>query len=374
MTTTLWHRSGDRQLKKVALAAAPGAKVQFYAGGTTTPLTTYTDAGASAPHNTASLVTDGNGMWPMIFVPYGSYDYRILDSDDTIINTATNVPNPAPVDPTSTDPNALMQTGDMIFSPAAVSRAGFVRANGNTIGSGASSATERANDDAETLFTWLWDNLADARAAVSGGRGGTAAADWSANKTIATPDLRASSPLGLDDMGAGVASRLGSAPFANGNATTGGSVAGGTTQVMVEANLPAHTHGVGTFVIVAAGNHNHSDGTLSAAAGGQHSHSLSDPGHSHTVTDFRTNITTNDGGGAARGVIADGAQTGFTSAAAGTGITVNESNTHTHDVIGTTGTDGSHTHSMSGETASVGSATAINIVQRSILGTWLLKL
>jgi len=374
MTTTLWARSGDRQSKKVAWGPAPGAKVQFYVGGTTTQKTVYTDAGASTPHNTASLVTDGNGLWPMIFVPYGSYDYRILDSDDTIITAATNVPNPAPVDPTATDPNALMQTGDMIFSPAALSRAGFVRANGNTIGSGASSATERANDDAEALFTWLWDNLANDQAAVSGGRGGTAAADWSANKTIATPDLRGSCPLGLDDMGASASSRLASAPFANGNATTGGSVVGANTVAIEVANLPPHTHGVGTLVMDTLGAHTHPVSGTTASAG-FHNHAVTDPPHAHTTNDYRTPTTVDsNGGGSTSNVVSTNSLTGVGSLAASTGISIQNNGSHTHTMSGTASSAGDHTHTISGSTASVGSGTAINIVASAILGTWLLKL
>lgn len=372
MTTTLWARSGDRQLKKVAFAAAPGAKVQFFAGGTTTPLTTYTDAAASTPHNTASLVTDGNGLWPIIFVPYGSYDFRILDADSTIITTATNVPNPAPIDPTTTDPNALMQTGDMIFSPAVVTRAGFVRANGGSIGSGASSGTERANDDAEALFTWLHNNLADAQAAVSGGRGASAAADWSANKVIVLPDLRGSGPLGLDDMGAGVASRLVTASFTNGDATTGGSVVGSNTVSLIEANLPAHVHAAGNIVSDAAGGHFHTEGTLATGAVGGHTHSVTDPGHIHNFSVFAgsTNVSVS-AGATVQNVQATTLQN---TNLASTGISIVAVGDHSHPISGSTSTVEDHTHTTSGNSASAGSGTATSILQRSVLGTWLLKL
>lgn len=383
MTTILWPRSGDRQLKKVALAAASGAKVQFFSGGTTTPLTTYTDAGASTPHNAASLVTDGNGMWPNVFIPYGSFDYRILDSDDTIITTATEVPNPAPVDPTATDPNALMQTGDMLFSPAAVTRAGFVRANGNTIGSGASSATERANNDAETLFTWLWDNLADAQAAVSGGRGGTAAADWSANKTIATPDLRASAPIGLDDMGASAASRFASASFAHGNATTGGSVVGANTVTLVEGNLPAHTHAGGSLIAASSGSeHSHASGSLTGDSGGNHTHSgttsTQSANHGHSLT-----AASGASSGTAQSGVDVNVLTSLTVGAINTGlestththtISIASSGAHSHTISGSTASDGTHQHSVTGTSGSTGSGTGANIVSRAVLGTWLLKL
>lgn len=377
MTTTLWQKSGDRQLKKVAFAAAVGAKVHYFVGGTTTPLTTYTDAAANTPHNTASLVTDGNGQWPMIFVPYGAFDYRILDSDNTIITTATNVPNPAPIDPTTTDPNALMQTGDMIFSPAAATRAGFVRSNGNTIGSGASSGTERANDDAEALFAWIWNNTTNDQAAVTGGRGASAAADWSANKTIATLDFRGSSPIGLDDMGASAASRFDSTPFTNGNATAGGAVTGSNTVTLDEANLPAHVHAAGAIATDAAGAHFHGAGSILSDADGAHFHGTTDPGHTHVIQDYRTNVVVERGDSSPfpdSSVVQFGGATSFISDTNTTGITINQSSTHTHTTSGNTATSDNHTHTTSGNSASVGSGTATNIVQRSVLGTWLLKL
>jgi len=382
MTTTLWARSGDRQSKKVAWGPAPGAKVQFYAGGTTSPLTTYIDAGASTPHNTASLVTDGNGLWPMIFVPYGSYDYRILDSDNTIIATATNVPNPAPVDPTSTDPNSLMQTGDIIFSPAAVTRAGFVRANGSTIGSGASSATERANDDTEALFIWLWDNLANDQAVVSGGRGGAAAADWSANKTITLPDLRGSSSLGLDDMGAGAASRLTSAPFANGNATTGGSVVGSNTVTLLETNLPSVAPGLGTLTVDAGGGHAH-DHTITVLSSGQHNHAVTDPGHVHSISAHgsiliqsgSTMSTPGSGPNQLPSTSTYGASnpSGNVSSAA-TNISIQNNGSHNHGLSGSITTVADHSHTISGTLANLGSDTPTSVVNRSVLGTFLIKL
>jgi len=67
---------------------------------------------------------------------------------------------------------------------------GWVRLNGKTLGNAASGATERADADTAALFAYLWNNLADAQAAVSGGRTGSAAADYALNKTIALPSAR----------------------------------------------------------------------------------------------------------------------------------------------------------------------------------------
>jgi microcystin-dependent protein len=70
-----------------------------------------------------------------------------------------------------------------------------------TIGNAISGATNRANADTLNLFTLLWNSWANALAPVSGGRGGSAATDFAANKTIAIPDLRGCVIAGLDNMG-----------------------------------------------------------------------------------------------------------------------------------------------------------------------------
>jgi|SRR5882757_243621 len=99
---------------------------------------------------------------------------------------------------------------------------GYVFANGTTIGSAASAATGRANVDTLPLYTLLWNSWANGQAAVSGGRGANAAADFAANKTIALPDLRGMIVAGMDTNG-GVASadRLNSMASATAGATGG---------------------------------------------------------------------------------------------------------------------------------------------------------
>jgi hypothetical protein len=84
-------------------------------------------------------------------------------------------------------------TGDMFEAWGTGARSGAVRANGNTIGNGASGATERANADTVNLFIYLYVN--DTSLTVSGGRtapGNTRAAaitDYNLNKTLTLPDL-----------------------------------------------------------------------------------------------------------------------------------------------------------------------------------------
>ncbi len=118
---------------------------------------------------------------------------------------------------------------------------GYVLAAGRTIGSAASSGTERANDDCYALFKMLWGSMGNTEAAVSGGRGANADADWAANKTITLPDLRGRVTAGKDNMAGTTASRLTSAGSGITGTTLG--TAGGTeTHTLTSAQMPNHSH------------------------------------------------------------------------------------------------------------------------------------
>lgn len=88
---------------------------------------------------------------------------------------------------------------------------GWLLLNGDSIGDTGSGATHTGSSYL-LLYTFLWDNLTDTNAPVSGGRGASALADWQADKTLTMPDAsgRASvmlggtafSALGKDDIGA----------------------------------------------------------------------------------------------------------------------------------------------------------------------------
>ena len=132
-------------------------------------------------------------------------------------------------------------TGSLVDYLGSTAPTGYVLASGRTIGSAASSATERANDDCYALFVLLWNSVANSEAAVSGGRGANADSDWSANKTIALPDLRGRVTAGKDNMGGTTASRLTSAGSGITGTTLG--VAGGTeTHTLTSAQMPNHSH------------------------------------------------------------------------------------------------------------------------------------
>ena len=99
----------------------------------------------------------------------------------------------------------------------------WVHANGNTMGNASSGGSERANEDCNELFVLLWDSFDDGEAAVSSGRGGSAQADFDADKTIVLPDLQGRTTFGT-----------------GGTAMTDhGDTGGGETHVLVEAELPA---------------------------------------------------------------------------------------------------------------------------------------
>jgi microcystin-dependent protein len=226
---------------------APGCKLYIIQAGTTsTPQTAYQDSGLTLPASGGSTLTcDAAGRLPQWFVADGSIKLRLTKSDGTQIFTQDNLlvvgassggGGGSPVDPTT-----VIATGDVKYRYGSGILTGFVRANGRTIGSATSGATERANSDAQTLFEYLWTT--DPNLSVSTGRGASANADWIANKQLTLPDFRGRIAISADDMGNTVAGRVTTALSAI-NGTCLGCSGGSQTKVIVTANLPslAHTH------------------------------------------------------------------------------------------------------------------------------------
>jgi microcystin-dependent protein len=159
---------------------------------------------------------------------------------------------------------------------------GFVRMNGRTIGSATSGATERANADAQALFEYLWTT--DPNLTVSSGRGGSANADWLANKTIALPDMRGCVIAGMDDMGASAASILTSTFYGASAATLGN--AGGTQSITLTlAQVPAHTH---TGTATGTTNNSTTDHTHNFSG----TTTVESNDHTHTTTGANSRILT----------------------------------------------------------------------------------
>lgn len=219
----------------------PGCKLYVIQAGTLSePQNVYQDTGLSIPAPNP-LTCDASGRLPQWFVADGNIKLRLTTKTGAQVFVQDNL---LVVGPSSgggggggaVDPTTVLQTGMFVETYGTGNLSGFVRANGRTIGSATSGATERANSDTQALFQYLWGF--DPNLTVSGGRGASAAADWAANKTIALPDLRGRIVAGLDDMGNSPASRLTSS-FFGATATTLGAT-GGFEKVTLAANqIPA---------------------------------------------------------------------------------------------------------------------------------------
>jgi microcystin-dependent protein len=225
--------------QQMSAAGAPlsGALLYIYQENSSTPVTTYSDF-TLATEQTFPIEADSAGRLPQIWVDDGSYRARLTTSagvevfDESSV-TAIGASSSSSGSSGSSSSNGF-ETGDPIWVPVTGTKSGWVRANGRTIGSGSSSATERANGDTQALFEYLWNNFSNTLCAVSGGRGANAAADFGANKTIATYDMRGRGPFGLDDMGNTAASVIAA------GTPTAISTGGAETVTIAQANLPSY--------------------------------------------------------------------------------------------------------------------------------------
>ena len=379
---SLWNRSGLIERHADDLRAA-GAKAYFFNGGTTTPLTVFQDSGEAAAHP-HPVVADAYGRWPDVFVPYiVSYDVQVKTAEGEQLTYTLRIPNPDPVDLTVTaEATSTVQTG--MIHPELINtvKAGYVRLNGRTLGNGSSSATERANADTEALFSYLWANLDDAIAAVSGGRGISAAADYAANKTIVLPSCQGALLMGLDDMGASAAGAFGSLSFNTGDELTPGSSIGVNGIALATGNLPAHSHTGSTSADTVSGttgsesaSHTH---TGIVDSGGAHSHTITitDPGHTHSYLTAGPNRINSTGAGEFIN------QTGATTGSSTTDITASSDTTGAHTHTFTSGTPSAqHTHNFTSAshshtftTDAQGSSTPFNNLGLTRLVTWYIKL
>lgn len=173
-------------------------------------------------------------------------------------------------------------TGDVKLTMKTAADAGWIMCNDGSIGKTGSAGTTRANDDCEALFKLLWNNVGNTYAPVSGGRGASAAADWSAGKTIGLTKMLGRA-LALAGNGSGLSSRA------------IGQTLGAEIHTLTIAEMPSHNHGV-------------NDPT--------HAHSVYDPGHSHSYN----TISTSNGQGSAVGTANNHYGTNTGASATGIGI------------------------------------------------------
>jgi len=299
-----------------------GAKIYWIQAGTTsTPQNAYYDTGLVSPlPNPYTLEADAR--IPFHYLADGQIKVRIVDSNGV---TRFEQDNILVIGPSSgggggggVDPTTVFVTGDVLWLPIQGTRAGWTRANGRTMGSASSGATERANADTSALFAYLWNNFSNAICPVSTGRGASAAADFAANKTITLLDWRGYVPGGLDDMGNSAASRWANVPVVSGSVTTAGSVLGEATHTLTSGEIPAHTH----------------------------PNTLNDPGHNHTV------VPTGQGSYPAQ-------PGGDSSASTATATRATSTNTTGISITNAANTGGGGEH---------------NTVQKTVLGTFFIKL
>jgi len=272
-----------------------GAQLYFYNVGTTTPQQVYADGSLSTTLD-QPIKANARGMFPAVYLnpTPGNYRVKMLDADNALIfdDDDISVPQDAdyvPPDTGDTSETLLFRTGDLKFRYDTGAHSGWVRAAGRTIGSASSGASERANSDTEDLFLHLWS--ADSTLSVSGGRGGSAAGDWAANKTITLPDMRDRVPIGLGDMGNSdanlIADTLVDASESN---TTLGATAGASTVALTTPQLPAHTHtGSGT-----TGGQSNSHSHIYPVYSGDAAGNGASDGSGSTSGTFTTNANTED--------------------------------------------------------------------------------
>lgn len=127
-----------------------------------------------------------------------------------------------------------LQTGNILPSYRNDERSGFILATEGTIGSSKSNASVRANDDTENLYMVWWTTYPNEYAPVIGGRGNTAAEDWSDNKPLTIPVIpgRLVSNSGNGD---GLPER------------TLGESTGAETHALTELEAAEHTHSTSVY-------------------------------------------------------------------------------------------------------------------------------
>ena len=157
-----------------------------------------------------------------------------LDADETVSGNKTHNGNVThngglTVNGAMDGTYAPWSTGDVKLTIKTAADTGWIMCDDGTIGDASSGATTRANADTSALFTLLWNNVSDTYAAVSGGRGASASADFAAHKTIALTKMLGRA-LALSGSGSGLTAR------------SLGQTTGEETHTDSANEMPAHSH------------------------------------------------------------------------------------------------------------------------------------
>lgn len=127
----------------------------------------------------------------------------------------------------STIGSSNFTTGDLKPTWKTTADSGWIMCDDGTIGDVSSGATTLAASTTSALYTLIWTNFANTEAAVTTGRGASAAADYAAHKAIALPKMLGR-VYGIAGAGSGLTSR------------TMGVTAGAETTTLTQANLPLY--------------------------------------------------------------------------------------------------------------------------------------
>lgn len=253
MSTGILPQSGLQQFDNATAAFLNGGLLHIYNPGTTTPAAIFSDFALTAALPDP-IVLNAAGRIPAVYSGSASVRMRLLNSagvlQTDIDNIAMGVAASGGGGGSAIVPQQTFLTGDIKIAYSDQPMDGYVRANGRTIGSATSGATERANSDTQSLFLALWGF---ANISVVTGKGASAAADWSANKQLILPDMAGRLIGALDDLGNGAAGRI------TGTTVTAPTVigaSGGAQAVTIaQANLPVVD--LATAIAVGQGAHTH---------------------------------------------------------------------------------------------------------------------
>ncbi|SFJ72391.1 hypothetical protein [Bradyrhizobium sp. cf659] len=263
--------SMTQQLDEFAKPLSGGKLFLIQAGTPSAPQNCYQDSGLTLPWPNP-ITLDAAGRIPQLFCADGSIKIRLTDKNGNQKLVQDNLlivgPSGGGGGGGTVDPTTIFQTGAFMQFYGTGILSGWVRCNGRSIGNATSGATERANSDTQALFAFLWG--ADSNLAVSGGRGPSAAADFSANKTLALPDCRGRVVASLDDMGNSAAGRLTSSYF-GALGTTLGATGGSENVTLIAAQLPSLSitgSTSGTMSVSGTGSNGFTGGNVGSGVGG----------------------------------------------------------------------------------------------------------
>jgi hypothetical protein len=232
-----------QRFDKITFKPLSGGKLYFIKAGTTsTPQNAFQDINLTIPWPNY-LTLDAGGNIPQLFFADGLIKVRLTNSKGVVQFETDNIQvigaSSGGSTPPSVDATTVLATGDLKARYGTGDLSGFVRANGRTIGSASSGASERANADCQPLFEYLW--TVDSSLVVSTGRGASANADWVANKTIALPDWRGRALAALDNMGNSASGRLTATYFGTAATALGAASTFTDSRTLLTANLPPYT-------------------------------------------------------------------------------------------------------------------------------------